>query len=595
MKKVILFCIIGLLLVSGINVTATIQDKTNKIVLDKPSNDGTEYWALLVGCNVFQYAPDASLPGNDRATIELKNTLLVSGNWQENHIKVLTGEDATKRNILKGLKWLDDMDDDDDVCFFYLSTHGTIEKDMYPKDEYDWLDEYALPYDTYIKLPILGIRSFRWNLLRDDEFNRRFNNLESKGIFALFDTCYSGGFNDPMAPLGLQSVLQHLYIEKIAAKHRMNNLEETLSGTGRVIMMSCEEHAISQGTCFTYSVIEAMQGKCDINNDSICTGEEIFAYASNKTTAWLRDYKNWEQYPQLVDTYSGDIPITMKNLPPNESKMLLDTPIGNISQEYHNLITANDPENERIQYHIDWDDNQKEVTPLYDSAANVSISHTWTTEGTYNIWIESEDESHAMLYQFGLPYHYTVIMCGENHVDQYQTKIYQPEGFYDSMIYNADPTTQCMQAQSFTPTLPTLTKVDIWVGIGSLYNVVNNITYSLRLSIRSTLNGSDLTTASAVIPIQNLSYNTPPGWTTFDFPDITVTPGNTYYIVCRQDHQDYESLSYWLYGDPDYPSYPNHDEDPYHSGQAYQSTDGGITWTLQTEYADDFCFVTYGG
>jgi hypothetical protein len=432
-------------------------------------------------------------------------------------------------------------------------------------------------------------------MLRDDEINRRFNNLESKGIFALFDSCYSGGFNDPMAPLGLQSALQRHFIEKIAATHRMNNLQKKLSGTGRVIMMSCQERAISQGTCFTYSAIEAMQGKCDTNNDSICTGEEIFAYASNKTTAWLREYKNWEQYPQLVDTYSGELPITMKNLPPSEPEMLIESPVGNVSQEYLNLITAYDPENEPIQYHIDWDDNQKEVTPLYDSAANVSLSHTWTTEGTYNIWIESEDENHAMLYQFGFPYHYTVIMCSENHVDQYQIKIYQPEGFYDSMMYNADPTIQCMQAQSFTPTLPTLTKVDVWVMIGSLYNVVNNITYPLRVSIRSALNGPDLTSVSAIIPIQNLSYNTPPGWTTFDFPDITVTPGNTYYIVCQQDHQDNESYSGWLYGDPDYPSYPNHDEDPYPGGQAYKSTDGGITWTPQTVYADDFCFVTYGG
>jgi hypothetical protein len=593
MRKLIGLLICMLLLIPVSNVFPLSAHNTSKNQT-MPANDGTEYWALLVGVNEFRFVPSAYLPGNDRIVKELKNTLLVSGQWQEDHIRILTGKDATKRNIIKGLKWLAEKGDEDDICFFYLSTHGMISKDMYPKDEDDYVDEYALPYDAYIKLPIFGIRSPNLCSLRDDEFNRLFSNLHSKGLCAIFETCFSGGFNDPPRSTIVPKVLNFDFNKKISAEHWMNEMGNELSGPGRVIMMSANEKEIAQGNCFGYFAIEAMQGKCDTNNDSICTAEEIFTYASNRTTSWLKEYKNWDQHPQIYDDYPGELPLTTKNLPPGRPEILLENTIGNTTQEYHNIITASDPENEKIQYHLDWGDNNKEVTSLYNSDTNVSIAHTWATEGTYNVWIEPEDEHHAMTYQFGLPYHFTVIMCGEHLVDQYQTKIYQPEGFYDCMMYNAAPSTQCMQAQSFIPSSSTLTKVDVWVGICSLYNIMNNITYPLELSIRSSLNESDLTSASAVIPIQNLSYNTPPGWTSFDVPDITVTPGQTYYIVLRQDHEDNQSISYWLYGDPDYPSYPNHNEDPYLNGQAYQSTDGGLTWAPHTKYADDFCFVTYG-
>jgi hypothetical protein len=585
--------VILVLIMSSIQVAAIPQNSQNNAI-NKKTNNGTEYWALIVGCNKFRYAPTATLPGTDRGVKDFKETLLASPLWHEDHIRILTGTEATKRNIINGLKWLAKMADEDDICVFFIASHGTLEKDIYPKDENDWTDTYLLPYDTYIKLPILGPCSFRFTMIRDDTFNRLFSDLKAKGLFAIFDTCYSGGFNDPPRNTTILPTLILNEDTKISAEQWMKHFGETVSGPGRVILMSCGRREIAQGLCFPYFAIEGMQGKCDANNDSICTGEEIFTYAAPKTASWLKIYKNWTQNPQIYDNYPGELPVTTANLPPTQPSVFNGTIIGANSQMYQYIIKASDPENEKIRYHINWDDNSAEVTDFYDSDLNVSVSHAWIKEGTYNVWVETEDDHHAMLRTGLLPYHQTVIMCSDNQVDQYQTKIYEPEGFYDDMIYNASGAVQCSQAQSFIPALPTLTKVDVWIGTCSLYNLVNNIPVSLTISIRSNLSGADLTSTSAVVPIINMSNGTFIGWTTFDFPDINVTPGQTYYIVCRQTHYDNESISAWLYGDPDYPGYPNPDEDPYSGGQAYWSDDGGVSWSPQLKYADDYCFVTYG-
>jgi hypothetical protein len=580
-KTIILFLCIIILIFGGFTTAGQFKDKysikNNSIFMEE-----TEYWALLVGCNIFQHSPGSTLPANDRVVMELRDTLLVSDNWDEDHIRVLTGKETTKKNIIDGLKWLDEMDDEDDVCFFFISSHGLSNKDMYPKDEYDFNDEYLLTYDTYIMLPILGLCSFRFRMFRDDEFNRFFSNLDSKGLIAIFETCHSGGFNDKPS----ESILSDKIYEN--RQKWMDEFACELSGPGRVILMGAGEREIAQGQCFTYFAIEGMQGGSDINKDDLCTAEEIFNYASPLTTSWLKEYKNWDQHPVIYDDYPGELVLTDSNLPPLMPEDLIGPTIGNIETDYEYIINTTDLENDRIKYLINWDDGTDLITDLYYSGQDAKITHKWMNEGAYNIWVESIDEHNAMIYQFGMPNHFTVMMCDENTVDQYQTKLYQPEGFYDCMIYNYGPSNRYMQAQSFKTTCSKLTKVDLWLG-----SLTKN-SYPIKVAIRKDLDGDDLTSTTSIIPLENLSINTGAGWAYFDFPDIDVEPGETYYIVCSQETPNEETIAYWFYGDPDYPGYHNSDEDPYPDGQAFKSTNGGLSWITHNIYADDYCFVTYG-
>jgi len=127
-------------------------------------------------------------------------------------------------------------------------------------------------------------------------------------------------------------------------------------------------------------------------------------------------------------------------------------------------------------------------------------------------------------------------------------------------------------AQTFTPTMPVLTRVELMVGRN--YTTIYNYT----VAIRDSLNGSDMTSVSVAaeqIVIENFS------WIEFDFPDIEVTPGNTYYIV-----------SYTVNATDNWYAWGLKMGDVYLNGTIYFTIDDGITW--EEEPGGDMTFMTYG-
>ena len=130
-------------------------------------------------------------------------------------------------------------------------------------------------------------------------------------------------------------------------------------------------------------------------------------------------------------------------------------------------------------------------------------------------------------------------------------------------------------AQSFKPTMPTLTRVEL------LLYEWNNVFYEVTVSIRESLDGSDLTQ----ITLAPEGFLSSAQWIEFDFPDIFITPGVTYYIVCCADEGSPEWLKCYGWGFcSDGASYPN--------GNVFNNNvDNGFSWG---ETSGDLCFRTYG-
>jgi len=152
----------------------------------------------------------------------------------------------------------------------------------------------------------------------------------------------------------------------------------------------------------------------------------------------------------------------------------------------------------------------------------------------------------------------------------------QSQEQYDNWLYLVAE--EFWMAQSFKPTMPTLTRVEI-----RLYEW-NNVFYELTVSIREKLDGSDLTQIT-LAPEGHLTYAK---WIEFDFPDINVIPGETYYIVCSA----YE-------GSPDvggqimcYGWGFCLENDSYPNGDVFNNNvDNNFSWG---ETSGDLCFRTYG-
>jgi len=171
--------------------------------------------------------------------------LIESEIWSEDHIKLIKAEDATIGNINSGFKWLDQMEDEDDISLVYLTTHGgPLSKDYFPWGEADGKDECLASYWAF---------AYDNQVISDDQINYRLNQLESKAICMIVDSCYAGGFNDdPNWNKNTQN--------SMTTKDWIMEFGEEISGQNRVILMASEEDELSYSGGFAPYLIDGFRG-----------------------------------------------------------------------------------------------------------------------------------------------------------------------------------------------------------------------------------------------------------------------------------------------------------------------------------------------
>ena len=545
-RKGIAFTVIALFIGAGVvpsivgvggNNYRLFENKTNYTLDDAASIDeGTEYWALLVAVGVYAGHPDQDRPSMLRDVENLHDMLLVSEHWKEDHISCIIGENATVRNIIKGLRWLDKMDDKDDFSLVYITTHGyPLRFDIPPFDEDDRRDEALISYKGF-KHP--------WKIIWDDLLNLLLSLLNSKGVCVIVDTCYAGGFNDP------PYFTNFMKNNRMKADEWMQEFAEDLSGSGRVVLMSCREDEVSYSSVFTPVLIEGFRGYADTNEDGIVSVEEAFVYAEENIDPWTN------MHPTIYDGYPGELQLTEVELPPSVPETPIGQIIGDTNTTYNYSTISVDPEDDRIRYGWDWDSDNivDEWTDLVDSGTWVNVSLSWSIEGTYNIKVKAVDE-------LGVESEWSnqtvVSMCSDHVPDQRQTEMLG--GIFLTMWV----------AQSFIPSLSPLSKVELGIESWGSGNPL-----PIPLYIRDNLTGENLAEISVIVPPNGYDKAV---WATFDFEDLDVIPGNTYYIVCK------EVGGAWGY------CWSGAGSDSYSSGSFFTSNDGN-SWR---SYPGDGCFVTW--
>jgi hypothetical protein len=133
-------------------------------------------------------------------------------------------------------------------------------------------------------------------------------------------------------------------------------------------------------------------------------------------------------------------------------------------------------------------------------------------------------------------------------------------------------------AQGFTPTKDKLTAVSLYIfKHGTPPDPVQ-----ITVSIRDNLTGSDLATKTIDTSVVTINKYK---WVLFDFEDISITPGNPYFIVCSGNAGDDTNVYCWFYSD----------NDTYTRGEAWYKQTETANWiTLkQAGFGADFCFKTY--
>jgi len=310
--KIIGMLVCGLLIVTSIFPVSSVENSDNtrnnsalplksinKVTL---SSDGTEYWALLIAVGVYLNNPEQDRPRMLVEVEDVYNSLLVSANWESNHIYKITGENANLENMISGFQWLAKMDDSNDISLVYITTHGAVAPtDFPPRDEADGKDEFLVPYEGFD-----DVTKFIW----DDELVFFLTLLESKGICVIIDSCFSGGFNDLLFIKEKSNRMRHTFITVKNLVDRYNSavwikdFSKEISGNDRVVLMSCREAEVSYGSDFSAYIAEGLRGNADVNSDKVCSAEEVFNYAKPRVE------ERGLQHPTIRDMYTGDLPVT---------------------------------------------------------------------------------------------------------------------------------------------------------------------------------------------------------------------------------------------------------------------------------------------
>jgi hypothetical protein len=294
-KKVLSILFICIIITPFLNNTDIVFSENISKKNINLNNELTEYWAIIFAVGIYNNHPNQNRPSMIEAADDFYETLLNYPIWDEDHVHIVKGTQATGQNLIRELIWLIQHEDNDDMSLIYITTHGSPLKDQNgnyvdipPIDESDGADEILLMYDGFNKW-----YSFIW----DDLLNFFLGMLQSKGICLIIDSCYSGGFNDN----SLNNEISNEFNESFNIAFGYELLKQN-----RIILMSSEEDTVSYGSYFSFHLINGFDGVADIygNNDGINSAEESFYYAQNKIDSIGL------QHPTILDNFQGEFPIT---------------------------------------------------------------------------------------------------------------------------------------------------------------------------------------------------------------------------------------------------------------------------------------------
>ncbi|MFN8657837.1 MAG: tetratricopeptide repeat protein [Candidatus Obscuribacterales bacterium] len=203
---------------------------------DRPVRDK---WALVVGISNFKDS-SINLKYAAKDATDFKNFLVNKGHFRNDHVKLLTDEQATQANILSmlGEGWLHTHVKKDDLVVVYISSHGsTASKDSDG-------DNYVVAHDTNKNsLIATGIRIQTLSKMIAQQ-------VDSDRVIVILDVCHSGA-----AIEGQKGLTRTGGVDANAIN----------VGSGRMVMCSSMSNQVSwesknyDNSVFTRRLIEALQ------------------------------------------------------------------------------------------------------------------------------------------------------------------------------------------------------------------------------------------------------------------------------------------------------------------------------------------------
>lgn len=249
-----------------------------------------ERWAVVVG--IGEYAsPDIPDLEFARADAQAMYDFLISsaaGPFEEDHILLLTDENATGAAMRQAMFVFLQQADWDDLVVIYYAGHGAPDPNR-PDNL------YLLPHDS--DLDAMAATAFpMWDV--KTALRRQ---IKAERVIVIADACHSAGTQEEELTgiSGDQNAIAGGFTQLFTPSRR---LSITAADTNE---FSFEDARWGGHGVFTYFLLEALKGKGDLNGDGIVTFSEVYQYVSSSVV----DATQGRQNPQR--TGWGDIPLAV--------------------------------------------------------------------------------------------------------------------------------------------------------------------------------------------------------------------------------------------------------------------------------------------
>jgi uncharacterized protein YgiM (DUF1202 family) len=225
-----------------------------------------QIWAVVIG--ISQYKTVKSLKYADKDASAFRDYLTKNVGVLPDHLTFLINEEATLFNLKRSLGTeLKRKAGPKDTVIIYYAGHGAPEPDASSPDG-DGLEKYLIPYDA-------DPQDLYTTGLPMREVETIFHRLSAERVIFITDSCYSGATaGRTFSTAARRATLSDGFLTRLS------------KGKGRVVLTASRAGEVSEERdelghgVFTYYLLEGLNGKADVDGDSIVTVDEAYSYLS---------------------------------------------------------------------------------------------------------------------------------------------------------------------------------------------------------------------------------------------------------------------------------------------------------------------------
>lgn len=252
-----------------------------------------QIWAVIVGVSKYQdNKMNLNYADNDAKMMYDFFKSPKGGRLDDEHVVLLSNEQATRANILKEMKNKFSKAFDDDMVILYIAGHGMPE---------------ATGNEVYFLCHDAQKNNLEGTAIAQSDIQKMFNSTRAKKKIWLADACHSGGMGLGEGLRGAEDE-QAYQVNKLLSAIAVSNKGTALLTASSASETSREASKWGGGHgVFTYFLEKGLQGEADQNKDGVINIRELYEYTYRNTALET----NGNQHPELKGSFDNRLPMSV--------------------------------------------------------------------------------------------------------------------------------------------------------------------------------------------------------------------------------------------------------------------------------------------